>query len=141
MIKINKLMLGLVVGALCIQSCKKDMQEINTNPNQLSDTRPEFLFTNATQNYTIGRRDQLTSKYSTVMRYMQYIVSDATDKDALEAPYINPSKTQNNPDPGGSLYSDYYTSYGRDFHRIIDKINLWVERTTRCQRIQPSSSD
>ena len=123
MIKINKLMLGLVVGALCIQSCKKDMQEINTNPNQLSDTRPEFLFTNATQNYTIGRRDQLTSKYSTVMRYMQYIVSDATDKDALEAPYINPSKTQNNPDPGGSLYSDYYTSYGRDFHRIIDKIN------------------
>ncbi|CAL1516716.1 SusD/RagB family nutrient-binding outer membrane lipoprotein [Chitinophaga sp. MM2321] len=122
--KINKIALGLLMVAACAQSCKKDMQEINTNPEQLNDTRPEFLFTSATLNYTLPGRSQLTNKYSTTLRYMQYIVGDNTDKNTMEAPYCDPTKTTF-PDPGsgGATYNDFYNSTGRDYQRIIDKID------------------
>lgn len=117
----NKIVLGFMLAA-SVASCKKDLQEVNTRNDQLTDTRPEFLFTNATQNISEGRRDQLLTKYAYPMRYMQYIVGDNTEKDAMESPYVDPSKTTS-PDPGGSVFSDYYASTGRDFHRIMDKIN------------------
>ncbi len=118
---IQKFVLGFVLVA-SVFSCKKDLQEINTKNDQLNDTRPEFLFTSATQNYTLGRRDQLQAKYSNAMRYMQYIVDDNTEKNAMEAPYISTTQT-NLPNPGASVYTDYFTTTGRDFHRIIEKIN------------------
>lgn len=120
--KINKIAFGALLAASLLSSCKKsDFQEINTNPAALNDTKPEFLFTSATLNYTLGRRDQLTSRYANAMRHMQYIVGDNIDKDAMEGPYADPTKTTF-PNPVGSLYNDYFGSTGRDFHRIIEKI-------------------
>ncbi|HVI46525.1 MAG TPA: SusD/RagB family nutrient-binding outer membrane lipoprotein [Chitinophaga sp.] len=121
---IYKIALGLLIVAGFTQSCKKDLQEINTDPDTLNDTRPEFLFTNATLSYTLPGRGSLLNKYSTSLRYMQYIVGNSVDKGDLESPYCDPTKTVF-PDPGsgGALYSDFYNTTGRDYQRIISKIN------------------
>lgn len=126
---LSKITFAALMVILILPSCKKDFQEINTPTDALNDTKPEFLFTSATLNYQFGRRDQLLSRYSNAMRHMQYIVGDNTDKDALEAPYCNPTQTTF-PNPAGSLYSDYYGSTGRDFHRLIEKIAA-IEDETR----------
>ncbi|WP_160711624.1 SusD/RagB family nutrient-binding outer membrane lipoprotein [Chitinophaga solisilvae] len=120
----HKIALGLLAVAALTQSCMKKMQDTNTDPNLLYDTRPEFLFTDATKSYTLPGRTQLLNKYSTSLRYMQYIVGDNADKDAMEAPYCDPGKV-NFPDPGsdGTLYSDHFNGVGRDMSKIIDKIN------------------
>lgn len=120
--KINYIALGLLMAGVMTQSCKKDFQEVNTNPNQLNDTRPEFLFTSATLNYTLGNRDQLISKYASPLRYMQYVVGDGIDKEAMESPYCDPGKTTF-PSPRGNYYRDYFGTVGRDYQRIIAKIN------------------
>lgn len=119
---IQTLALGLMITGIMAQSCKKEFQEANTNPNGLNDTRPEFLFTSATLNYTLGSRDQLISKYASPMRYMQYITIDGVDKDAMDAPFCDPGKTTF-PSPRGSYYRDYFSSLGRDYNRIIAKID------------------
>lgn len=124
--KRNILTLGLVILAFLTQSCEKELQEINTNPDQLNDSRPEFLFTNATLNFNFGGRGQLLSRYSGVMTYMQYVVPDGVDQEGLEGPYWRPGETAG-PDPGFSYYSDYYDGVGRDMHRIIDKIDAMPE--------------
>ncbi|HEU4609598.1 MAG TPA: SusD/RagB family nutrient-binding outer membrane lipoprotein [Chitinophagaceae bacterium] len=121
--KIKIFTVGFLLFASVMQSCKKDLQEINTNLNSLPDTRPEFLFTSATLNYSLGRRDQMLIRYSTAMRLMQYIVGDNVDKTAMESPYYDPTKPNTAPNPAGSQYNDYFGSVGRDYHRIIEKID------------------
>ena len=122
--KIKIFTVGFLLFASVMQSCKKDLQEINTNLNSLPDTRPEFLFTSATLNYSLGRRDQMLTRYSTAMRLMQYIVGDNVDKTAMESPYYDPTKPNTAPNPAGSQYNDYFGSVGRDYHRIIEKIDV-----------------
>ncbi|QEC52040.1 SusD-like starch-binding protein associating with outer membrane [Anseongella ginsenosidimutans] len=123
--KINIFIIGLSLVAVWT-SCQKELQEINTNPNQLNDSRPEFLFTNATLNFNLEGRSQLSTRYSSVMRYMQYIVSDGADKEGLESPYWDASETAG-PNPGFNYYADYYNGDGRDLHRIIEKIDMMDE--------------
>lgn len=118
--------IGLALVAFLTQSCEKELQDINTNPNQLENARPEALFTNATLNFNFGRRDQLLARYSGVMTYMQYVVQDAADQQGLESPYWAPGETAG-PSPGLSYYSDYYTGVGRDMHRIMDRIDAMPE--------------
>ncbi|MCW3463436.1 SusD/RagB family nutrient-binding outer membrane lipoprotein [Chitinophaga nivalis] len=124
--------LGLLMAGTLAQSCKKEMQEINTDPNQLNETRPEFLFTSATLNYSLPGRSQLMNKYRTTLRYMQYIVSDNVDKADMEQPYCDDQKTTF-PDPGssGALYFDFYNSIGRDCARLLDQINAIKEEGRR----------
>lgn len=122
--KINKILAGgFLLLTASLVSCKKDFQEINTSVNSLNDTRPEFLFTSATLDYSMRSRSHLLSRFSNAMRHMQYIVGDNIDKDAMEAPYCDPAKT-NFPNPVASLYGDYFGSTGRDFRRVIDKIGF-----------------
>lgn len=128
--KINRIALGLLMTGVMAQSCKKEFQEANTNPGQLNDTKPEFLFTAATLNYTYPNREQVTTKYSSTLRYMQYIVGDDAGKDAMESPYADPTKTTF-PSPPGVYYRDYFGMYGRDYHRIIDKISTLADTTLR----------
>ncbi|MGE7777096.1 SusD/RagB family nutrient-binding outer membrane lipoprotein [Chitinophaga sp. NPDC101104] len=118
----NKLAMGLVLTGIMTQSCKKDFQEANTNPQALNDTKPEFLFTAATMDYSMAGRSMLISKYGSSLRYMQYITPDVVDKDAMEGAFCDPGKTTF-PSPSGSFYSDYFTSTGRDYNRIIAKID------------------
>lgn len=122
--KINKILAGgFLLLTASLVSCKKDFQEINTSVNSLNDTRPEFLFTSATLDYSMRSRSHLLSRFSNAMRHMQYIVGDNIDKDAMEAPYCDPTKT-NFPNPVASLYGDYFGSTGRDYRRVIDKIGF-----------------
>lgn len=116
-----KKMIHIAIGMMAITGCQKDFQEANTNPGQLYDTKPEFLFTSATLNYTAPNREQLTTKYASTMRYMQYIVGDDAGKDVMEAPYADNTRTTF-PSPQGFYYRDYFSLYGRGYHVIIDKI-------------------
>ena len=65
----------------------------------------------------------MLTRYSTAMRLMQYIVGDNVDKTAMESPYYDPTKPNTAPNPAGSQYNDYFGSVGRDYHRIIEKID------------------
>ena len=119
---INKYILGLISIAILGQSCKKDLIDTNTNPKTLPDANPEFIFTAATQDFTITNRDNTSQKYGTTMTYMQYIVPDGGDANSLAGNYWNPSKSTG-PNPGFPYYNDYFTGIGRDMNRIIAKID------------------
>ncbi|MVN20493.1 SusD/RagB family nutrient-binding outer membrane lipoprotein [Mucilaginibacter arboris] len=132
--------LGLLAFALLNHSCKKDLININTNPNKLSDVSPEILFTGATADFGLTSRANTSKKYGTTMTYMQYIVSDGADATGLASAYWNPTKTTG-PNPGFPYYNDYYTGMGRDMHRIIDKINsLPTEQQGSYQGLKAISS-
>ena len=118
----NKYILGLLAVVLLGQSCKKELIDTNTNPKTLNDASPEFLFTSATQDFTLTGRGNTSQKYGSTMTYMQYIVAEGADANGLAGRYWNPSKTTG-PNPGFPYYNDYFTQYGRDMNRIIDKIN------------------
>lgn len=124
--KITFIPLAIALLTLLTQSCKDDLQEINTSPNQLNDSRPEFLFTNATLDFNLRGRGPLLARYQGVMTYMQYVVPDAEAKEALEAPYWKPGETTG-PDPGLNYYNDYYGGFGRDLNRIVKKIDALSE--------------
>jgi len=122
---IYKIGLGLLLLSVGTQSCKKDLVEANTNPNALGETRPEYLFTNATLNYTKQTRDDYTARYATTMTYMQYLVADAATSDGLAGQY---NKTNNTSltefrNPSYPLYSPFYNGYGRDLTRVIEQID------------------
>lgn len=132
--------LGLVAFALSNPSCKKDLINLNTNPNKLSDVSPEILFTGATADFGLTGRDNTSKKYGTTMTYMQYIVSDGADGAGLANAYWNPTKTTG-PNPGFPYYNDYYTGMGRDMHRIMDKINsLPADQQATYQGLKAISS-
>lgn len=120
--KINKYILGLMVLGTLAQSCKKQLVDINTNPNSLPDAAPEFLFAGATVDINLNSRDQTSHKYGTTMTYMQYVVPNATEPAGIANTYWVPGATTG-PNPGFPFYNNYYNGIGRDMHRIIDKID------------------
>lgn len=119
---INKYILGLLTLAMVSQSCKKTLIDINTNPNLLPDVNPEYLFTGATADIDINGRDRTAQRYGATLTYLQYVVPDAVTTSSLSGKYADPAKTTG-PNPGFFWYTDYFSSTGRDMHRIIDKIN------------------
>ncbi|MEO6813284.1 MAG: SusD/RagB family nutrient-binding outer membrane lipoprotein [Ginsengibacter sp.] len=123
--KTKKYIIALLAIAMLSQSCKKQLIETNTNPNSLPDVAPEFLFAGATIDFNLTSRNQTSQKYRTTMTYMQYVVPDVSQPTDLSGIYWVPSAapTAKSPNPGFPYYNDYYTSVGRDMHRLIDKIN------------------
>lgn len=126
--KLIKIIFGLVILTTITQSCKKDLVEINTNPQLLSDVAPEFLFAGATKNFNLTSRSQTSQKYATTMTWMQYVVPDGADASSLAGFYWDRSK-QNGPNTSFPYYNDYYNGTGRDMHRIIDLINSLPDET------------
>ena len=120
--KVNKYILGFLILGTLSQSCKKQLVDINTNPNSLPDAAPEFLFAGATVDFNLNSRDQTSQKYGTTMTYMQYVVPNATEPAGIAGRYWVPGALTG-PNPGFPFYNDYYNGNGRDMHRIIDKID------------------
>lgn len=69
----QSLMLGLMTISLF--ACKDSLQELNTDPDVLPGTNPEYMFTSATLNIHRGSRDHLVSLFGGSMAQMQYITS------------------------------------------------------------------
>ncbi|MEO7316873.1 MAG: SusD/RagB family nutrient-binding outer membrane lipoprotein [Ginsengibacter sp.] len=120
--KVNKYILGLLILGTLSQSCKKQLVDINTNPNSLPDAAPEFLFAGATVDINLTSRSQTSQKYGTTMTYMQYVVPNAAEAAGIANRYWVPGATTG-PNPGFPFYNDYYNGVGRDMHRIITKID------------------
>lgn len=114
--------IALLAVALLTQSCKKQLEDINTNPNSLPDVNPEYLFAGATVDINLTSRDRTSQKYNSTLTYMQYVVPDVSDAAALSGIYWNPGAIKG-PNPGFPYYNDYFNGTGRDMHRIIDKID------------------
>lgn len=114
----------LIISSLF--SCKKKMEELNTNPYLLNDANPEYLFTGATVDLNMTSRGLTSNKYGNTMRYMQYIVSNSTDPQGLAGSYWVPGKATG-PNPGFPYYNSYYTAIGRDMNRLIAKIDAMPE--------------
>lgn len=120
---------GLLIASIAIlaPSCKKEMIRVNTNPNSLPTTSPEFWFTGATTDFNLTTRQQLINRY-TFMQYMQYIVPDngATTGSGsvtnLGSAYWAPG-SNTGPAPSVTYYSDYYNHIGVNMNRIIRQIN------------------
>jgi hypothetical protein len=124
--KTKKYIIALMALAMLSQSCKKQLVDINSNPNSLPSVSPEFLFAGATQDINLNSRDRTSQKYGSTMTYMQYVVPDVTDETALVGKYWDPSALKG-PNPGFPYYNDYYTGVGRDMHRIMDLIDALPE--------------
>lgn len=120
--KINKYIIVLFALSALSQSCKKEMIELNTNPKKLNDVAPEFLFTGGTLDININGRDRSAARYTTSMKYMQYVTPEGADANGLAGAYWDPGKNTG-PNPGFVYYEDYYTGVGRDMNRIIAKID------------------
>lgn len=123
---------GLVVAAVGIfsVSCKQEMIKLNTNPNSLPTTQPQYWFTGATTDFNLGSRAQLINRY-TFMQYMQYIVPDGVNAN-LKSVYWTPG-AQTGPVPATNAissassqltyYNDYYNGIGVNMYRIIQQID------------------
>lgn len=111
--KINNIIL-LSLLSLSLNSCKKDMIEMNTNEELLVTTDPKFVFTNATLNFNNSARADLAGKYSGVMQLMQYIVSNTGGNEAI---YANPA-ANNTSSPYLPYYNYYYNNYGNKLNYL-----------------------
>ncbi len=132
-----KMMNKYIAGAWAIimvvvlgTSCKKEMIKLNTNPNSLSTTNPEYWFTGATEDFNLTTRAQLINRY-TFMQYMQYIVPDGANADLASAYWAPgattgpaPAKSSISPSSTSvSYYDDYYEGMGLNMYRIIQQID------------------
>ena len=100
--------------------CKDDLRDLNTNPEILDVTQPEFLFGSATQNFTNSARHHLTQRYSGVMTYMQYLVPSAGSG---EGTYIAQTDNKGGGPGLDFLWDDYFTWRGRDLRSVIRLID------------------
>ena len=118
--------LKYIFAALCaawmLTGCLSEFQDLNTDPEQLGTTDPRNVFTGATLNFNNNSRSHLTSKYSGVMIYMQYLVSASG---ASSNYYISEDKPNNHPEPYIPSYDDYYSgngSYGLRLDYLINTV-------------------
>ena len=70
----NKYILSACLFAT-LTSCKDNLQDINTKPDVMPFTKPEYMFTNATHNFLNSSRAHLTGLYGGAMAQMQYLTS------------------------------------------------------------------
>ncbi len=115
--------LKYIFAALCaawmLTGCLSEFQDLNTDPEQLGTTDPRNVFTGATLNFNNNSRSHLTTKYSGVMIYMQYLVSSGGPAQGY---YISPDQPNNHPEPYSPSYSDYYGSYGLRLDYLINTV-------------------
>ena len=118
----NKYILSACLFAT-LTSCKDNLQDINTNPDVMPFTKPEYMFTNATHNFLNSSRAHLTGLYGGAMAQMQYL----TSKSGVEGNghFVDPASID-----GRSVYSpawgDYY-SRGRELREIMKEIERLPE--------------
>lgn len=113
-----------IASMLLMQSCLKDYQQVNTNPNQIGDTKPEFMFTAATNEYMRTSRADAMAQYDKAFIYTQYLVPNSGSSDGIAGNYITSSlQLGSYPNPGAGEYSIYFTRTGRDFRRLLAKID------------------
>lgn len=121
---------GMVMAAAAVfgTSCKQQMISVNTNPNSLPTTSPQYWFTGATSDFNMSSRTQLINRY-TFMQYMQYIVPDGANANLRAAYWGQGANTGPAPSSGGlyasqvTYYNDYYNGIGVNMYRIIQQIN------------------
>lgn len=114
---------------LLLSSCKDELQEINTSPDVMPTTKPEYMFTAATQNFLNSSRDHLIGLYGGALAQMQYL----TSKSGVEnnGHFVDPSdiagRTVHSP-----AWGDYYNNRGRNLRETINEI----ERRDEAERAQ-----
>lgn len=114
-----KYIAGIVLLAGLV-GCQDDLRDLNTNPEILEVTQPEYLFASATQNFTNSARHHLTQRYSGVMTYMQYLVPSSG---AGEGTYVTRTDVKGGSPGLDFLWEDYFTWRGRDLRAIMDLID------------------
>lgn len=120
----NKILLGLLGVMALTTGCKDKMVEINTNPDVLSDSKVQFMFTKATENYGNESRNDLISKFSGPMQLMQYLASFGAGQGAPTQEVGNPT--------GSSIHG--WTS---DYDRLKDKGATLKHIVDYCDNVEP----
>lgn len=118
---IKKYALGFLTVAALV-GCKDKMIELNTNPDLMSDTNPEYMFLGATSSWDYDGRGWPVTK--TQMNWaMQYQVP-RQDQWGESSPYVNPAAlgSTNNPFPG-NFWDMYYSGQGTKLHSLIKYID------------------
>lgn len=113
----NKYLISACVLA-SLTSCMDDLRDINTDPDNMPSTRPEYMFTAATQNFLNSTRAHLTGLYGGAMAQMQYL----TSKSGVDGNghFVDPASID-----GRSVYSpawDDFYSRGRDLREVMNEI-------------------
>lgn len=116
--KIKFLLIG-VCSVFAFTSCLESFQNLNTDKEQLGNADPRNVFTGATENFNNNSRAHLTTKYSGVMTYMQYLVYYGG---ASAGSYISLNKQNERPQPYSPAYDDYYGIYGLRLNYLINNV-------------------
>ena len=140
--KMNKQIFFLVglIGALAFTGCRKDFEEINTNPNEPTAVSPGFLLTNAQKStmdrvydsFWGSRRAMQTAQYWSSNQYSnesRYAYRDATANSAWASFYAGPLQDlQTIIDLNSGDNAADYAGYGDNANQIaVAKIlQAWI---------------
>ena len=110
--KMNKQIFFLVglIGALVFTGCRKDFEEINTNPNEPTAVSPGFLLTNAQK----ATMDRVYDSFWGSRRAMQTAQYWSSNQYSNESRYAYRDATANN------AWSSFYAGPLQDLQTIID---------------------
>lgn len=111
----------LTFSAIFLFSCDDTLRNLNTDPEILENTQPEYLFAGATNNFMSPNRHHLTERFAGVMTFMQYLVSTGGSGGGA---YIPQDKKDGATPRLSFFWDDYYKSTGNNFRilmRLIDQ--------------------
>ncbi len=110
--KMNKQIFFLVglIGALAFTGCRKDFEEINTNPNEPTAVAPGFLLTNAQKSIM----DRVYNSFWGSRRAMQ------TSQYWSSNQYSNESRYQYRETTANGAWASFYAGPLQDLQTIID---------------------
>lgn len=111
--------------AVALFSCEDQLRDLNTNPEILETTQPEYLFAGATENFMSRERVHLLGRYSGVMTFMQYLVPSGG---GTPGTYIAQNKKEGAGPQMNFLWDDYYTLTGNDLRTLMQLIDKRGER-------------
>ena len=116
--KLTKYILG-GLAALALVGCQDKMRELNTNPNTIGDTNPEYMFLSAISNLDFDSRGAGQVRWSTGVN-MQYFVYYTGAGDGT---YCDDQAMKWSSLPMISYYYSWYKSKGYNMVSIMNYID------------------
>lgn len=122
----KKYILGAaVLSVTVLTGCKDKMRELNTNPDLISQTLPEFMFTGATKNWGWFSNGWARNRAGAIGSTMQVSVYNGSS-----GSYVNPTDWSGGGIGSGSFsnfYSRYYAGGGSAGCRNLNSICTYID--------------
>lgn len=118
--KLTKYLIG-GLAALALAGCKDKLRELNTNPDTIGQTEPQYMFLNAMSDFDNPSRGAVATKAQTDGSHMQYFVyyDGASDGTYYDTQNLNSSTSMGML----SYYYDWFVGTGYSLASIMNYID------------------